>query len=119
METAVGKTLERTFELVASTPNLAADTALASVLTTADEPIQRLALNKLFERGNPIGLALLVGHSSRLHDGLKRSVLNRIDDLHEATRLAVASESGEALFGDSVLAPATLTDQQRTETQAL
>lgn len=99
MPDRLSESLERIYEAVASVPNLAADEAFVAALPRLDPSRRDLAIEKLFQRGHVSGLASLVGGFNEYDTHLRTLVLDRIDHLAEAVRVAMASASTDNHLG--------------------
>lgn len=99
MQPQPANSIKRIYDLLAESPNLAADAALVGALPDLSESLRRLAIAKLVERGNVRGLSALVAGFRKFDVALKALVMQRVDDLFEAARVSISSSALEVRLG--------------------
>ncbi len=99
MHKPVPKTIERVFDVVARSENLAADAAFVEALPLLDEPLQTAAATRILERANSNGLSGLVGGFRNYGPALQSLLIDQTPRLFEAARTCMSSEVVEARLG--------------------
>ena len=92
METPIPKAMERVFDVVARSDNLAADAAFAEALPHLSEPLQLAAAKRVLERGNSNGLTALVGDFGNYAASVQSVLVGQVDRLFGAARACMSSE---------------------------
>jgi HEAT repeat protein len=92
MTTGMPGKLEQIYDLITETPNQAADAALVAALPHMRDPLRETALDRLFDRGHLSGLGPLIANFADYDEDIRTRILERVDDLYEAVRVATSSD---------------------------
>lgn len=84
--------LKRIYDLLTRTSSTAADAAFLAALPDLDPALQAEALDRLIKRANREGLVPLVTRFDTFDGNLQRLILDRVEHLFEAVRVAASSE---------------------------
>ena len=84
--------LKRIYDVVTRSSSTAADSAFLTALPDLEPALQAEALDRLVKRGAREGLVPLVTRFTKYDAGLQRLILERIEHLFEAVRIAASSD---------------------------
>lgn len=88
-----GSAMPAVLSLVARLDNVAVDAALVESLVHLAPPVQHRAAGILFQRGHAPSLAAIAGRFQKLSEPVQKLVVERIEEMFEAVRIAVLSEN--------------------------